>query len=145
MTTEQMDWRDDNDPVWQAKLKREREAAEGPHLDGATTAPPEGVMLKDAGEFAAMWNACTPAKREALVKTIQSSAQEGYTCFIENHVGIIANLRQEKGLVEVDLNRFAQYLYEAIGELDTIHLNMNMVDKPDLVAALKAAIERLGN
>jgi hypothetical protein len=41
------------------------------------------------------------------------------------------------------LNRLAQYLYEEIGLAPHIQLQMPMTRKPELVAALKRAIERV--
>ena len=54
-------------------------------LEGATNAPEPYTRLKDAGEFAAMWNSLAPPAREALFQTIQSASEDGYRCFMEGH------------------------------------------------------------
>jgi hypothetical protein len=50
----------------------------------------------------------------------------------------------EPTISEQKLNQLAQYLYEEIALADTITLQMNMSDKPRLVAAVQAALGRIG-
>lgn len=51
---------------------------------------------------------------------------------------------QRPPLTPVEINRFAQYLYEAINASgDEITLNMSMTSKPTLVDAITKALGRL--
>lgn len=54
-------------------------------LEGATTPPKEGVSMKNAGEFAASWNATTPENREHWFKDFQVIANRATNCIIANH------------------------------------------------------------
>ena len=56
-------------------------------LAGATTEGEPFAWPKDAGEFAARWNATLPMERDKLVEIMVRNAQEATMCFVANHKG----------------------------------------------------------
>lgn len=57
-------------------------------LDGATTPPAEGARVKNAGEFAARWNALTLEQREQATRSIGDRSDAAIRCFLANHDGL---------------------------------------------------------
>lgn len=56
-------------------------------LDGATSPGLEGTIARDAGEFAARWNACTPKQREVWLSRLDADRKDAHRCFVEDHAG----------------------------------------------------------
>lgn len=60
------------------------------HLDGATTIAAPGTESRNAGEFAARWNAMTNEQRELAWRTVREGLARGTACFTERHEEALA-------------------------------------------------------
>lgn len=57
-------------------------------LEGETRMPDEGVMILDAGEFAARWNAAPPRVREQIWRSIREASDQSFRCkVVDDHEG----------------------------------------------------------
>lgn len=63
-------------------------------LAGATTPGDPAAWPRDAGEFAARWNALEPARRDSLVQLMTATSQDAERCFVMNHATTIEHLEQ---------------------------------------------------
>jgi hypothetical protein len=68
-------------------------------LKGATNMPLEGHMIKDAGEFAALWNSLSEEDREKVFQGIQNARDDSMTCFIQNHKSLLYQVRAREQLI----------------------------------------------
>ncbi|QKY80351.1 hypothetical protein SEA_MERCEDES_51 [Microbacterium phage Mercedes] len=57
-------------------------------LEGAEVSPAPNMAIASAGEFAAIWNAATPERRQAITDVIMARQDEALACFIEDHDGL---------------------------------------------------------
>lgn len=50
--------------------------------------------MANAGEFAALWNACSPTQRETVVRNIRLNQEAAGKCFEQDHDGLKVRLEQ---------------------------------------------------
>jgi hypothetical protein len=62
-------------------------------LDGATALPAAGHMMRDAGEFAAMWNASTPEQRQGFFAAWAETVDKAARCVMQDHAALIERER----------------------------------------------------
>lgn len=62
------------------------DASAAGELDGATTAPDDGVRPSDAGEFAAMWNAWDEDYRVKWLDQVKKNADTAAKCWDNKHI-----------------------------------------------------------
>jgi hypothetical protein len=61
-------------------------------LDGATDPGEPNAYPANAGEFAARWNAWTPAQRDTWLGARIESSQRSAACYEQDHVGRLGQL-----------------------------------------------------
>lgn len=133
---------DDNlsDQQIAAGLRRVADQIRPLDLEAATFPPEPGVQPANSSEFAALWNAKTPERREQMMQLLLDQQSRAHTCFMEDHEG----LKARQVLSPTEINVLAQRFYEEASESKEISLVMAMTGKPELVAVLQRALSRIG-